>query len=92
MRKAGISDYEAFAKDILTSIKDRPILVRGLLRRLCGDGAPALKIADWGCQCLCENPLSPTARARSAYDLIPPPGAAPSAVERNRHYDHAQVA
>ena len=33
MRKAGISDYRGFARDIVRAIPDRPDLLRGLLRR-----------------------------------------------------------
>jgi len=40
MRKAGVTDYRAFARTVLGAIPDRPIFVRGVLRRVRGDGAP----------------------------------------------------
>ena len=40
MRKAGITDYRAFAHEVLAAIPDQLDLVRGLLRRVRRDGAP----------------------------------------------------
>jgi len=42
MRKAGINDYEAFARDILQTVKDKSIS-SSVLRRLCRDAPPGAK-------------------------------------------------
>ena len=40
MRKAGVADYAAFARDVLAPDHRPPDLVRGLLRRRRGHAAP----------------------------------------------------
>jgi transaldolase len=48
MRKAGISDYEVFAKRILASIKDRPVSFEVFADELDEMKEQALVIASWG--------------------------------------------
>ena len=48
MRKAGVSDYEAFAKDIIQAIPDRPISFEVFSDDFDEMERQALKIAGWG--------------------------------------------
>src|SRR2546425_4968845 len=48
MRKAGVSDYEAFARDILQAIPDRPISFEVFSDDLAEMGCQARKISGWG--------------------------------------------
>ena len=48
MRKAGVTDYEAFARKLLEAITRSSGLVRGVRRRLSGMIAQARAIASWG--------------------------------------------
>ena len=48
MRQAGVSDYEAFAKEILASIPDRPISFEVFSDDFADMERQALKIASWG--------------------------------------------
>src|ERR1700723_1537765 len=60
MRKAGVSDYEAFARDILSGITEKPISFEvfsddpGEMRR------QALKIASWGSNVYVKIPITNT--------------------------------
>src|SRR5258708_21929129 len=69
MRKAGISDYQAFAKDILRAIPDRPISFEvfsddmGEMRR------QALQIAEWGRNVYVKIPVTNT-KGQAATQLI----------------------
>ena len=47
MRKAGIADYEAFAKDILQSIKDKPLSLEVFSDEFPEMKRQALQIAAW---------------------------------------------
>jgi transaldolase len=47
MRKVGISDYEAYAKDILQSVKDKPISFEVFSDEFPEMKRQALKIASW---------------------------------------------
>ena len=60
MRNAGITDYEAFAREIVKAIPDRPISLRGLLRRLRRDGRQARRIASWGENVYVKIPVTNT--------------------------------
>jgi transaldolase len=66
MRKAGISDYEAFARDILEAIPDRPIS----FEVFADDGAEmerqARRIATWGPNVYAKIPVTNTKRESSA--------------------------
>lgn len=69
MRKAGISDYEAFAKDILASIKDKPISFEVFSDDFIEMKQQALKIASWGKNVYVKIPVSNTLGVPS-YGLI----------------------
>lgn len=69
MRKAGITDYEAFAKDILTHIKDRPISFEVFSDEFDEMERQAIKIAGWGANVYVKIPVSNSMGAPS-YDLI----------------------
>ena len=63
MRKAGIDDYEAFARKVLETITDRPDLVRGLRRRAGRDGPPGPADRLLGRRTSTSRSRSPTPRA-----------------------------
>ena len=69
MRKAGISDYAAFAKDILAHIKDRPISFEVFSDELDEMERQALKIADWGANVYVKIPVT-NLLGVPCYDLI----------------------
>jgi transaldolase len=69
MRKAGISDYEAFAKDILRHIKDRPISFEVFSDDFDEMERQALKIADWGSNVYVKIPVTNSV-GKTSYDLI----------------------
>lgn len=48
MRKAGISDYKEFAKEVLTKIQDKPISFEVFSDNLRGMIEQAIEIASWG--------------------------------------------
>jgi transaldolase len=69
MRKAGISDYAAFARDILSAIPDRPISLE-----VFADEFPEMErqgrlIASWGTNVYVKIPVTNT-RREPALDLI----------------------
>ena len=69
MKKAGISDYEAFAHDILLSIPDRPISFEVFADEFEEMERQALKIKTWGENVYVKIPVSNT-RKEMSYDLI----------------------
>lgn len=69
MRKAGISDYEAFAKDILGVIKDRPISLEVFSDEFPEMKRQALKIASWATNVYVKIPITNT-RGESSVPLI----------------------
>jgi len=69
MRKAGISDYEAFARDILSHIKDRPISFEVFSDEFGEMERQALKIADWGANVFVKIPVT-NSLGKPSYDLI----------------------
>jgi len=69
MRKAGISDYEAFARDILSHIKDRPISFEVFSDDFAEMERQALKIAEWGSNVYVKIPVT-NSEAKPSYDLI----------------------
>jgi len=60
MRKAGISDYEAFARDVLQAIPDRPISFEVLSDDFEEMESQALKIARWGDNVYVKIPVTNT--------------------------------
>jgi transaldolase len=69
MRKAGIRDYEAFARDILNAIPDRPISFEVFSDEFTEMEAQAHSIADWGDHVYVKIPISNT-KAQSTNPLI----------------------
>ena len=69
MRKAGIADYEAFAKDILQSIKDKPLSLEVFSDEFSEMKRQALKIAAWAPNAYVKIPITNT-RAESSLALI----------------------
>lgn len=69
MRKAGITDYEAFAREILATIRDLPISFEVFADDFENMRRQALKIAAWGDNVYVKIPVT-TTRAESSADLI----------------------
>ncbi len=69
MRKAGITDYTAFAKDILSSIRDRPISLEVFADEFPEMERQAREIASWGDNVYVKIPVTNT-RSEPALDLI----------------------
>ena len=69
MRKAGISDYRAFAKDIVQAIPDRPISFEVFSDEFADMERQALEIAGWGNHVYVKIPVTNTRREPS-YDLV----------------------
>jgi transaldolase len=66
MRKAGIKDYEAFARDIVESIPDRPISLEVFADEFDRMEAQARIIAGWGKNVYVKIPVSNTKRESAA--------------------------
>ena len=69
MRKAGIEDYESFARDILEVISDRPISFEVFADEFEEMERQALEIAKWGDNVYVKIPITNT-RQQSASELI----------------------
>jgi transaldolase len=69
MRKAGIRDYRAFAKEILAAIPDRPISFEVLCDDFEDMERQALEIAAWGDNVYVKIPVTNTKR-ETAHALI----------------------
>ena len=69
MRKAGITDYQAFALDILQSIPDRPISFEVFADDAEEMERQARYIANWGEQVFVKIPVMNT-RREPMYDLV----------------------
>src|SRR6202163_3046698 len=69
MRKAGITDYETFAKDIIGLVPDRPISFEVFADEFDEMERQALKISRWGDNVYTKIPVTNTRRA-SSLDLI----------------------
>ncbi|MCL4393319.1 MAG: transaldolase [Chloroflexi bacterium] len=69
MRKAGVTDYEAFAREVLRTIKDRPISFEVFSDDFAEMERQARKIAQWGSNVYVKIPITNT-RAESSADLI----------------------
>jgi transaldolase len=68
MRKAGITDYEAFARDILSEIRDRPISLEVFADEFDEMERQARLITTWGSNVYVKIPVTNTKR-ESAADL-----------------------
>jgi len=69
MRQAGVADYEAFAKEIVRTIPDRPISFEVFSDDFADMERQALKIASWGGNVFAKIPVTNTKR-ESAVPLI----------------------
>jgi transaldolase len=69
MRKAGVSDYRAFARDVLAAIKDKPISFEVFADDFPEMRRQALEIATWGQNVYVKIPVTNT-RREPAYPLI----------------------
>jgi transaldolase len=69
MRQAGVTDYEAFAKEILKQIPDRPISFEVFSDDFPDMERQALKIASWGDNVFAKIPVTNT-KAESSAPLI----------------------
>jgi transaldolase len=69
MRKAGVSDYRAFARQVLAAIPDRPISFEVFSDEFDEMERQAREIATWGEHVYVKIPVTNTRRA-PAYDLI----------------------
>jgi transaldolase len=69
MRKAGISDYRAFARDVLSVIRDKPISFEVFSDEFDEMERQALEIAGWGNNVFVKIPVTNT-RGTPADELI----------------------
>lgn len=69
MRKAGIKDYRAFCKDILASIKDKPLSFEVFSDDFLEMERQALEIASWGDNVYVKIPITNT-KQETCYALV----------------------
>src|SRR5437016_2315963 len=69
MKKAGITDYESFAKDILKTVKDKPISFEVFSDEFDEMRRQALKIAAWQSNVYVKIPITNT-RGESSLPLV----------------------
>jgi transaldolase len=69
MRKAGITDYETFAKDMLRLVGDRPVSFEVFADDFSEMERQARKIAQWGKNVFVKIPITNT-RAESAAEAV----------------------
>src|SRR6478672_2380160 len=69
MRKAGVQDYEKFARDILTEIKSKPISFEVFSDEFPEMKRQALKIRDWQKNVFVKIPIT-NSRGESSIPLI----------------------
>jgi len=69
MRKAGVTDYRAFAKQVLAAIPDKPVSFEVFSDEFAEMERQATAIASWGDNVYVKIPVTNTAR-QPAYDLI----------------------
>ena len=69
MNKAGVTDYRAFARDILSVIKDKPVSFEVFSDDFAEMEQQALEIASWGDNVYVKIPVTNTKREAS-YPLI----------------------
>ena len=74
MKKAGITDYEAFAKDILQTVTDKPISLEVFSDEFPEMKRQALKINSWGSNVYTKIPIT-NSRGESSLPLIKELGA-----------------
>ena len=69
MRKAGVSDYEAFARKVLTAIPDRPVSFEVFADDFAGMAEQARTIAAWGPNVNVKIPVTNT-KGQSSAELL----------------------
>lgn len=69
MKKAGIADYRAFCKDILTSINDKPLSFEVFSDDFVEMERQALEIASWGDNVYVKIPITNT-KQEACYGLV----------------------
>lgn len=69
MNKVGITDYRAFCKDILTSIKDKPLSFEVFSDDFAEMERQAMEIASWGENVYVKIPVTNT-RQETSYALV----------------------
>ncbi len=69
MKKAGITDYRAFCKDILTSINDKPLSFEVFSDDFEEMERQALEIASWGSNVYVKIPVTNT-KQQNCYALV----------------------
>lgn len=69
MKKAGIRDYRAFAKEILAVIKDKPVSFEVFSDEFTEMEQQAKEIASWGQNVTVKIPITNT-KGESSFDLI----------------------
>ena len=69
MRKAGLKDYRAFAKDILKAIPDKPISFEVFSDEFADMERQAMEIAGWGNNVYVKIPVTNT-RRETSYELV----------------------
>ena len=69
MRKAGVSDYRAFAHEIIAAIPDRPISLEVFSDEFDEMERQALEISSWGDNVYVKIPIT-NARGQSSCDLV----------------------
>src|SRR2546425_12175890 len=69
MRKAGVTDYRVFARDILQAIPDRPISFEVFSDEFAEMERQALEISQWGPNVYVKIPITNT-RGESSYGLV----------------------
>ena len=74
MKKAGITDYRAFCKDILTHIKDKPLSFEVFSDDFAEMERQAMEIASWGDNVYVKIPVTNTKR-ETCYALVKTLGA-----------------
>ncbi len=74
MKKAGITDYRAFSKDILTHIKDKPLSFEVFSDDFAEMERQAIEIASWGDNVYVKIPVTNT-KQETCYTLVKKLGA-----------------
>lgn len=69
MKKAGITDYRTFCKDILTHIKDKPLSFEVFSDDFAEMERQAMEIASWGDNVYVKIPVTNT-KQDTCYDLV----------------------
>ena len=69
MKKVGITDYRAFCKDILTSIKDKPLSFEVFSDDFAEMERQAMEIASWGSNVYVKIPVTNT-KKETCYALV----------------------